>query len=202
MGRPGNSETEPIGSVASGHERSKLYQNRLSPQNRIARLVWLIVWRLLYRPTPNFLHGWRRFLLRIFGARIGPGAHPYPGCRIWAPWNLIMGPDSCLGNDVDCYCVAPIELGEWAVVSQYSYLCSATHDYRAPDFPLMIAPIRIGAKAWVAAGAFIGPGVTIGEGAVCGARSVVLRDVPPWTVAAGNPAKPVKKREMTDKTHD
>ena len=113
------------------------YQNRLGARNQLARMAWLIVWNLLYRPSPNLLHAWRRFLLRSFGAKIGSGAHPYPRCRIWAPWNLTMGADSCLANDVDCYCVAPIELGAWAIVSQYSYLCSATHDYQASDFPLI-----------------------------------------------------------------
>jgi len=109
-----------------------------------------------------------------------------------------MGPHSCLANDVDCYCVAPIELGAFALVSQYSYLCAATHDYQNPEFPLIPKPIVIRDRAWIAAGAFIGPGVEIGEGAVCGARSVVIRDVEPWTVCAGNPAKPIKRRRMRD----
>jgi putative colanic acid biosynthesis acetyltransferase WcaF len=97
-----------------------------------------------------------------------------------------MGPESCLADDVDCYCVAPIRLGAHATVSQYSYLCSASHDYRA-DMGLVIAPIVIEAEAWVAADVFVGPGVTIGMGAVVGARSTVMGDVEPWSVVAGSP---------------
>ncbi|HKD06936.1 MAG TPA: hypothetical protein VKB79_13620 [Bryobacteraceae bacterium] len=175
-----------------------VYVNRLSIANRLGRVAWALVWLFLYRPSPNILHAWRRFLLRLFGARIAAGAHPYPRCKIWAPWNLTMGPHSCLANDVDCYCVAPIRLGAFALVSQYSYLCAATHDYQNPEFLLITKPIVIGDRAWVAAGAFIGPGVEIGEGAVCGARSVVTRDVEPWMVCAGNPAKPVKRRRMPE----
>jgi putative colanic acid biosynthesis acetyltransferase WcaF len=129
-------------------------------------------------------------LLRIFGARIGAHAHPYPRARIWAPWNLHMGAYSCLANDVDCYCVAPISLGVHATVSQYSYLCSASHDYRDPSMPLIAATIVIADEVWVAADVFVGPGVSIAEGAVIGARSTVLGDVPAWTFAAGSPAQP------------
>ena len=177
-------------------EAARVYVNRLSLANRLGRVIWGVVWAILFRPTPNLLHAWRRFLLRLFGARIGKGAHPYPRCRIWAPWNLTMGPHSCLANYVDCYCVAPIELGAFVTVSQYSHLCAATHDYQDPEFRLVPGTIRIGERAWIAAGAFVGPGVDIGEGAVCGARAVVLADVAPWTVWAGNPAKMIKERRL------
>lgn len=62
--------------------------------------------------------------------------------------------------------------------------------------PLVPKVIRIGARAWIAARAFVGPGVTIGDGAVVGACSCVVRDVLPWTVVAGNPARPVKTRVL------
>jgi putative colanic acid biosynthesis acetyltransferase WcaF len=149
----------------------------------------------MYRPSPVPFHGWRRFLLRLFGAQVGAGAHPYPSCRIWAPWNLAMAKHSCLSHYVDCYCVDRIELGAHATVSQYSFLCAATHDYTQKDFPLMTAPIQIGAHAWVSADVFVGPGVKVGEGAVVGARSTVMRDVKPWTVVAGNPPRVVGQRE-------
>jgi putative colanic acid biosynthesis acetyltransferase WcaF len=156
---------------------------------RARRLAWNVVWSLLYRPSPRTFHGWRRLLLRAFGANIAGGAVPYAAARIWAPWNLTMAVNSCISDNVDCYCVAPIAIGAHATVSQYSYLCSASHDYHDPTMPLVIAPIVIGAEAWVAAGAFIGPGVAIGEGAVVGARSTVIHDVDAWTVVAGSPAK-------------
>jgi putative colanic acid biosynthesis acetyltransferase WcaF len=102
---------------------------------------------------------------------------------------------SCLADYVDCYCVAPIRLGSHATVSQYSYLCAASHDYRSPAMPLIVAPIVIEAEAWVAADVFVGPGVNIGEGAVVGARSTVMHDVEPWSVVAGAPASLRGKRE-------
>ncbi len=169
---------------------------RLSFKNKLARLLWHFVWLFLYRPTPRVFHGWRRFLLRLFGAKIGKQAHPYPSARIWAPWNLEMGAYSCLSEDVDCYCVDRITLGKNAIVSQYSYLCTASHDYDDSSFPLVIAPINIEDKAWVATDVFIGPGVTVKEGAVVGARSSVFKDIDSWIVVGGNPAKFIKRRKL------
>ena len=137
-------------------------------------------------------------ILRSFGARLGAGVHVYPSVKIWAPRNLIMENHSCLGPYVDCYNVARIEIGEYATVSQYAYLCGATHDHTRLTMPLVPKPIEIGARGWVAAGAFIGPGVTMGEGAVVGARSCVNRDVAAWTVVAGNPARELRKRVLVD----
>jgi putative colanic acid biosynthesis acetyltransferase WcaF len=105
-----------------------------------------------------------------------------------------MGPHSCLSEYVDCYCVDRIVLGAYATVSQYSFLCTASHDFNDPTFPLVVAPISIGDQAWVTAAVFIGPGVTIGEGAVLTARTVATKDVPAWMVVGGNPAKPLRVR--------
>ena len=101
---------------------------------------------------------------------------------------------SCVGDEVDCYNVAAIELGEKAIVSQKSFLCTASHDYQSPSFDLVVGPIIIGSSAWVAADAFVGPGVRIGEGTVLGARSVAVHDIDDWIVAVGNPARPVGRR--------
>jgi len=168
----------------------------LSLGNSIGRMAWQIVWVLLYRPTPRILHPWRRFLLRLFGAKLGKGAHPYPSARIWAPWNLEMGDYSCLGEQVDCYCVDKIRLGAHSLVSQYSFLCSASHDYSDLALPLVTAPISIGERAWVTSDVFIGPGVTIGKGAVVLARSSVFKSIEPWGVFAGNPAVKIKDRRV------
>jgi putative colanic acid biosynthesis acetyltransferase WcaF len=152
------------------------------------------LWLILGRATPRFLHGWRRLLLRLGGANAGRGVRAYPSCRIWAPWNLSLGEHSCLAERVDCYSVDRIVLGAFSVVSQDAVLCTATHDYNDPGFPVISKPIKIGAHAWIAAGAFIGPGVTVGEGAVVGARAVVTKDVPAWTIVAGNPARGIGAR--------
>ena len=171
------------------------YTNRHSWKSKVARAAWSVVWLVLFRPTPRgVLYGWRRFLLRLFGAKIGKGVHVLPSCKVWQPWKLTMGDHACLSEGVDCYSVDRIEIGEQAVVSQDAFLCCASHDITSPTMELIYKPIVIGSQAWVASRAFIAPGVTVGEGAVVGACSVVVNDVEPWTVVAGNPARALKKR--------
>lgn len=169
--------------------------------NRIARAGWGVAWVLLFRPTPRPFNAWRRAVLRAFGARIGRGVVVQASVRIWAPWNLEMGPHSCMGGQVDCYSVAPIRVGAYATVSQHSFLCTASHDVDSPDMALTTSPISIGDHAWVAAAAFVGPGVVVGEGAVVGARSSVFKDVPPWTVVAGSPARVLRQRSRAVAGH-
>lgn len=165
-------------------------------RHRMARLAWFWVWLLFFRLTPRWsMNGWRRFLLRAFGARIGIGAVVRPSCRIWAPWNLTMGPLACIADDVDCYCTAPITLGSKVTVSQKSLLYTVACNLDDPGRSLDAEPIVIEDFAWVAAGGFVGPGVRVGRGAVVGAYGVVTADVAPWHIIGGNPARFIRLRK-------
>jgi putative colanic acid biosynthesis acetyltransferase WcaF len=165
-------------------------------------VVWGVVAATLFRLSPKPFHGWRSFLLRCFGAKLGRGVHVYPGVKIWAPWNLELDDECGIANGAIVYNQGKITIGKRAVISQGAHLCSGTHDYTKRGFPLMTKPIFIGDHAWVAAEAFVHPGVTISEGCVVGARSVVTRDMPAWMICAGHPCKPLKDRIITDnETH-
>lgn len=173
------------------------YSSQFTWRHKIARGLWGLVWLLLFRPSPRFLYAWRRLLLRSFGARLGKRSITYPSTRIWAPWNLEMGDYACLGPGVDCYSVAAVTVGAHTTVSQNAILCTASHDITDPGMRLITSPITIGPSAWVAAGAFIQPGRTVGEGGVVAAMSCVVSDVGPWEVHGGNPARFIKRRELT-----
>ena len=181
----------------------QLQSQNLSFHNKLIRSIWQIVWTFFYRPSPKLFHGWRAFLLRLFGAKVGSPVYIYPSSRVWAPWNLEIGSHSTLADNVDCYCVDKIIIGSCSTVSQYSYLCTASHDYsdpsilEKPQMPLVTYPITIGDRVWITADVFIAPGVTISDGAVVLARSSVFHDVPSWSVVAGNPAVIKKKRILS-----
>lgn len=160
--------------------------------------LWWIVQALLFHPSPQVFFGWRRFLLRAFGARIGKGVLIRPSATVTYPWKLTIGDWSWVGDYATLYTLGEITIGESAVVSQHAYLCAASHDYTRPTFELYATPIRVESEAWVAAHAFVGPGVTVGHGAVVGACSVVLNDIPAMMVCAGNPAKVIRPRPTAE----
>jgi putative colanic acid biosynthesis acetyltransferase WcaF len=167
-----------------------------SLRDRLRRLNWNICWAVLYRTSPRPLHSWRSFLLRLFGAKMGPNCHFYPKSKVWAPWNLICADQVTAGDGVEIYNPAPVTLGSHAILSQEAYVCAATHDYDDPAFPLIAYAMNIGAYAWVCARASVAPGVNIGEGAVLGLGSVATRSLDAWTVYAGVPAVKVKERRQ------
>ena len=142
------------------------------------------------------LNGWRRWLLRVFGAKIGEGCRIQGSAQFWCPGNVVIGDGAWIDAKVNCYSVDKMTIGSQAVISREAFLCTASHDIYSSNMELVTKPISIGDKAWICSRAYIGPGVTIGEGAVVGACAVVTKDVEPWTVVGGNPARVLKRREL------
>ena len=166
-----------------------------SLKNKILRFVWNVCWTIFARPFPKSIgNNWKIFLLKCFGAKIAKNAYVYSSAKIFMPWNLIMEENSCIASNVDCYNAATVLIKANSAVSQRACLCTASHNIYSSKHEQIEKTIVIEKNAWVAAEAFIGPGVVIGEGAVVGARAVVFKNVAPWTVVGGNPAKYIKDR--------
>jgi len=163
--------------------------------DRARRMVWNLCHAVLYRLSPRPMFAWRAFLLRCFGATLGPGCHFYPGSKVWAPWNLVCADLVTAGDGAQIYNPSPMRLGSHAILSQEAFLCGATHDYDDPRFPLLAYTMEVGAYTWVCARASVAPGVNLGEGSVLALGSVATRDLEPWCVYAGVPAVKVKERK-------
>jgi putative colanic acid biosynthesis acetyltransferase WcaF len=159
--------------------------------------LWWIVQATAFRWSPQFLYGWRRFLLRLFGAKIGRGVIIRPTVEITYPWKLTIGDYSWIGDHATLYTLGEIRIGDNACISQHCYLATAYHDYTRPTFDMIGSFVVIEPEAWLATRVFVAPGVTIGRGAVVGACSVVLKDIPAMMICAGNPAKPIRPRPTT-----
>lgn len=157
-----------------------------SRSEMVGRLAWALC-QPFFRFSPRPLWGWRAWLLRCFGARIGRQVHIHPTVRITIPWHLRIDDQAAVGDCVILYALGPIHIGERATVSQHAHLCAGTHDWRDPARPLVRSHIQIGADAWVCADAFVGPHVRIGEGAILGARAVATKDLPAGQIGIGNP---------------
>jgi putative colanic acid biosynthesis acetyltransferase WcaF len=156
--------------------------------------LWWIVHATLFAGSPQFMYGWRRFLVRLFGMKVGRRVLLRPSVAITYPWKVSIGDYSWVGDDVVLYSLGEIEIGSHVVVSQRSYLCAAGHHYRRAGFDIFDSKVTIKDEAWVAADVFVAPGVTIGRGAVVGARSSVFRDLPEGMLCLGSPAQAVSPR--------
>lgn len=159
---------------------------------QVKRVLWLVL-EPLFRFSPPPLHGWRNFLLRSLGARIGRGVRLHPSVRVTFPWNVTIADHVVIGRAAQLYALAPITVETHVLISQGAHLCAGSHDYRQPNFPIAHEPIVIGTGTWIAAEAFIGPGVTVGAGAIVAARAVVTKNVPGRTIVGGNPARVIKE---------
>lgn len=163
-------------------------------RNKLFRVVWGIVYNLLFKTSPRPFHEWRSFLLRCCGAKIGRKCRIYPLVRIWAPWNLICEDVVVVADEVIIYNPSPVYLNSHTTISQQAYLCGASHDYDGPDFKLISEPIYIEAYAWVCARATVQMGLTLKEGSILALGSIATKDLERWSVYAGIPARKIKKR--------
>lgn len=180
-------------------EAPYLAQGCVTPYPRrevLARWVWALVQATIFRWSPRPWHGFRTRLLRLFGAEISEPSQVvvFPTAQITFPWKLSLAPRSMVGPRVVLYNLERISLRRGANISQNCHLCAGTHDFKRWSMPLVAQPIVIGENAWLGADVFVGPGVTVGELCVVGARSVVVRDLPPRKICVGHPCRAIKDR--------
>ncbi len=175
--------------------------NRKSRKWTRKELVGRILWGFTYpffRFSPRPLWGWRRLLLRFFGANIGKQVHIYPTVKIIIPWNINIDDYTAIGDCVTLYALGKIHIGSSVTISQGAHLCAGTHNYLDPEMPLLKVPIIIKSGVWVCADAFISSGVTIEKQSIIAARSVVVKNIAANIIVGGNPAHFIKKREFND----
>ena len=179
--------------------KTAIAENRAARKYSFRELGGRVFWavgRLMFRFSPRICYGFRAWLLRRFGARVGVRTQIYPSVRIFLPWMLAIGDETAIGDAARIYNLGPVTIGDRVTISQGAHICAGSHDYMDPAMPLLRLPIRVEDDAWVCADAYVGPGVTVEEGAVIGARAVVVRDVAAWTVVVGNPAKVSRNRKL------
>lgn len=153
--------------------------------------LWGMVYFFLFKPSPQILYGWRRFLLRIFGAKIGKKVILRPSCQITYPWKLEIGDYSWIGDEVVLYTLGKIKIGSNTIISQRSYLCTGSHDFTKNDFPILAKPIIINDSCWLATDVFVGPGVELVDEVVIGARSSIFKSILEKGIYKGNSIKKV-----------
>jgi len=166
--------------------------------SRLKEALWLIVNLLLFQVCPTKLSAIKRWVLRLFGARIGAGVVIKPRVRITFPWKLTIGDYVWLGEECWLLNLERIVIGNNVCISQRAFLCAGSHNYKSPMFDLIVKPITVEDGAWLGAGCWVGPGVTVGNHAILTAGSVAAKKLEPWGIYQGNPACLIRQRTIGD----
>ncbi len=169
---------------------------KYSKKELFRRVLWM-PFSVIFRLSPRPCFGFRRWLLRCFGASVGTGVHIYPSAVIYFPWNFLIGEDSSVGEWALVYNLGIVTIGKQVTLSQRCHICAGTHDYTLPEMPLIKPPVDIQTGAWICADAYVGPSVTVGEYAIVAARAVVVKDVGAYSIVGGNPAKVIGSRTFS-----
>jgi putative colanic acid biosynthesis acetyltransferase WcaF len=164
-------------------------------RSKIIVQLWWIVQATLFAWSPQVMYGWRRFLLRLFGAKIGKGVLFRPTVRVTYPWNLEIGDHCWIGEDNVLYNLAKITIGSNVALAHKVYLNTGGHDYKVETFDIFAKPVVIEDECWITNDVYVAPGVTIGKGTIVGARGTVLKSLPSGKVCVGTPAVPIKDRK-------
>jgi putative colanic acid biosynthesis acetyltransferase WcaF len=169
-------------------------ETKWTQRELLFRALWELTRGPLFAWSPRPLWGWRRFVLRSFGARIGREVRIHPSVRIDIPWTLSIGDEAAVGDRAILYSLGMITIGARTTISQGAHLCAGTHDYHNSRMSLLKLPITIGEDVWICAEAFIGPSVVVDDCAIVGARAVVVKCVGKNSVVVGNPARKIRTR--------
>jgi len=171
-------------------------------KEKIIQRLWNMIRPIVWGCSPFFARKWRRKWL-VLCARLLNRNYEFSKSisisqtsRIDFPWRVSIGDNSSIGERTWVYALDSITIGQNCCIGDEVMLLTGSHDVSSPHFDLVTRPITIGDNVWLATRSIIMGGVKIGEGAVVAAGSVVTKDVAPWIVVGGNPAKQIKKREL------
>ena len=166
-------------------------------------LLWHLRWR--WKPALSFwlanhlAMNWlpyrprHWFLRRFCNVRIGPQSTICAGCFVTG-YHIEIGANTVVNRFTYLDGRVPLRVGNNVNISHYTLIQTLTHDPDDPHFGTLQKPVTIGDHAWIGARALICPGVTIGEGAVVAAGAVVTKDVAPYSIVGGNPARFIRER--------
>lgn len=164
--------------------------------NPVKRLLWYYVNALFFKTGLLPVSGFKSFLLRIFGAKVGKGLTIKPGVNIKYPWNLIIGNHVWIGENVWIDNLVNVTIGNNVCISQGAVILTGNHNYKKPSFDLITGGVMINEGAWIGALAVVNPGLTVSTHAVLTTGSVANRNMDAYSIYQGNPAVKIRDRVM------
>lgn len=166
----------------------------------LTQILWYYVGSPLVASSWLPFSGMKALLLKLFGAKIGSAVVIKPGVKIKYPWKISIGDASWIGEAVWFDSIGRIDVGSNVCISQGVYLCSGSHNWRSEKFDLLVQPVVIEDKVWLAAQSRVAPGVSIASGTVLTFGSVATHSLDAWKVYSGNPAVCIKTRAFSKDT--
>jgi len=174
------------------------YKNRIGA-SKSQQVLWYFI-NVCFFINPFNPSSWlKRWLLKLFGARIGRGVVIKPGVSIKYPWKLFVGDYSWIGEKVWIDNLANVVIGNNVCISQGAMMLTGNHNYSAREFDLMVLAIKLEDGVWIGAKSVVCPGVTCKTHSVLSVLSVATKDLEPYTIYQGNPAIAIKERVIQGK---
>lgn len=165
--------------------------------------LWNFVNITLFRYSPFFCFGWRRFLLRLFGASVAKTATIGRTAIIEVPWNLEIGENSMIGKNAWVMCSGKVTIGKNVAISEYVRILAGSHKTDSINYEPVITPINIEDDCWIASCAMLVAAgkrpLKIGKGAIVAAGAVVFSNVRTMTIVVGNPAEYLTDRVLNNR---
>jgi len=162
--------------------------------NALKRVLWYYINIFFFKSALFPFYGFKVALLRAFGAKVGRKVELKPCVNIKYPWNLTIGNEVWIGENVWLDSLVMITIGSNVCISQGATLLTGSHNYKKSSFDLITRSVILEDGAWIGAGVIVNLGVTIGSHAVLTSGSVATKDLDAWSVCQGNPAVKVRER--------
>ncbi len=160
----------------------------------LKRALWFYLNALFLKTSLIPSSGFRVFLLRLFGAKIGIGVTIKPGVNVKYPWHLTIGHHTWIGENVWIDCLVPVSIGSNVCISQGAVLLTGNHNYKKKSFDLITAVVVLQDGVWIGAGAIVNPGVIAASHAVLTTGSVANKNLDAYFIYQGNPAVKIRQR--------
>lgn len=179
-----------------GNDRSIVFMKRVNRriQTVILEVENYILFVVGYIPS----HHIRRFFYRAAGMKIGNGSTIHMQAKFYKPSGIQIGKDTIIGEGVVMDGRDTIRIGDHVDFASEVMIYNAEHDIHSSDFHAITAPVTIEDYVFIGPRAVILPGVTLGKGSVVGAGAVVTKNVEPFKIVGGVPAKEIGERQTKD----
>ncbi len=162
--------------------------------NPLKRILWYYVNIVFFKSSLFPFYAFKNGLLRLFGAKIGDQVEFKPCVNIKYPWNLTIGNEVWIGENVWLDCLVPIIIGNNICLSQNVVILTGSHNYKKTSFDLITGSVVIEDGAWIGAGAIVNQGITLGSHAVLTAGSIATKNLEAYSIYQGNPAVKIRDR--------